>query len=674
MAKFGTSSASSKSEQLENLRKTLGTSHNADSYEVMGRYLSGLLAAGGKRPDIRRDEQLERYRAQCRDGNPFPLIAYQWPFLKVTDDRERSIFRSNMERAQDADITDCMKDAIFAKDTKTLRLDWWQYIILAAFFDVTVGEIFIKGCTGSGKGASTAIGINCWFDAYPDSRTHLTSRDYTHALTNIFGEVSKWNRQMVSPQGSLLKESLSDSERHYAKIINPSQSDPTAGEKFSGLHGPHTLSVFDEASAVPDNFFENVEKNSRKIVALSNPRVLSGRFRNAFKGLVDENKIGMLYGNIGNRVCVTAGGMDCINVSQGRLKKPVAPRDGFSVAGQDFKQGERIPDSMWDIVKSLIPEQIDVQQFRDNMAKPDSRLVDVFAHGRFPAEDATLQVMLMSWLERHINAWTPDLPVECFGLDVARSLDGDKTVLAAGGSKGMRALHDWKYNDVDFHASEVLRIARDEYGIDLLKGKHPLCIDYGGGYGAGVGDPLRKRGVWVIEFQPGSRAQVMPQLYNNLRTEGYALLGRKLNPDDQWRGETWALPPCNENLYMDLTAPQKVYGRDFLRFGIEPKEEIKKRLSGRSPDYGDATTYLFHAVKELHDWNKFFESFERDLITYPEPAPPTEDGKPAEPERDIFDVADYEAREFGIQPPDADKPVVESSMSRRLRGLFGDDE
>lgn len=563
------------------------------------------------------DDETETARERCRRGNPFPLVARQWPSIIIPPDHpDAEIFRRDSAPKRFAGLPDEMQEAILDPVNPMLRISYWQKIILAGFFCDLIGEIFIKGCTGAGKGAVTGMAINLWFDVWEESRTMCTSESFNHAMSNIFGEVSEWRKKMKFPgDGRLLGVELKDTKRHYVAVLNPK---PGSGEAFSGIHGPKTLAAFDEASACPDIFFTNVEKNASKIVALANPRTLSGRFRNAFKPLEDENRTGICNGTVGLRLCVTVGGMDCLNVCEGRLKRPMAPHGGITINGRRYETQHRIAEDDYESVKPLIPNQIDLIQFEGIKQNPDPRHVDIFAHGKFPTEDEEIQVILSSWLDRHIAAWVPDLPVTCFGLDVARSLMGDKTVFAAGSDKGMRGIHSWQFNDVTYHAREVLRIASEVYGIDLTKGQNPVCVDYSGGYGAGVGDPLRGQGVWIIEHMGNATSQVNARQYGNLRTEGYATLGRRLNPNDQWRDEPWAIPD-NEDLKKELVTPEKVYSSDAIRFHIEPKDIIKQKLQGHSPDYADATVYLFHAVREYYLLNEYFAAFEGDLVVWPAP-------------------------------------------------------
>jgi len=598
-------------------------------------HLTALLrgkVAGRSQSRVR---ELERLRKQCREGNPFPLIAFQWPELIVpADSPDAALFRSYpAEKAKH--VPRQLLDIISLPSNPVLRLDWWQQIILAAFFDPTIGEIFIKGCTGAGKGASVSIAVCLWYDVYKESRTSLTSRDWTHCMKGIFGEVKQWFDKMADPAASKALENTiadpSNAQRHYIGIVNPDPSSKTAGEAFSGAHGKNTLAIFDEATSAPPSFIENSEKNARKIVALANPRTLSGRFRESFKPLGERiNENGTCIGTLGNRLCITVDGADCANVRHKRLKNQVAPNGGIEIDGTHFPAGAFIPPEHFARVQPMIPSQIDLLQYNAICAKPDQRLVDIFAHGKFPDEDPELQVILNSWMERAEKFYDKAAPpaVEGFGLDVARSVDGDSTCLAAGGSRGLRKLHLWKYADTTYHVDEVLKICRNDYGIELAAGRNPITVDCDG-LGAGVADQLRQRGCWVIDFRGNAGSTIDPKTYGNARCEAYAVLGRRLNPNDRWAGEPFAFPvdENSERVRQELSAPEKVFkGGDAIRFHITPKnrppgteEGVKciKDTIGRSPDCGDAVVYFFNSIRVKDNLDQWFAAYQRPLVMYP---------------------------------------------------------
>lgn len=625
-------------------------------------YLCSKLTGNLDKPDPNQ-EAIDRAIKLCKEGNPFPLTGTLIPSLIV--DQNAPDYEIFLKDAQDQSlyeaVTPEMREAIFDPRNPVLRIDYWQRIILAALFDVTVFEVFIKGCTGAGKGASASLALLLWYYVNPqDARITITSRDASHAERNLFGDVVKWYRQMiVPPAGRQLGTSITDHERHYIKILNPDPRSQTAGESFSGAHG--SMYVFDEASASPEIFYENCIKNARKVMALSNPRTLFGFFRNGFKGLPDEDKTGIVYGSIGQRLCITIGGMDCMNVRYGRLKQPVAPKGGITIGPYSYKEGDRIRGPAAKEVRELIHNQIDLALYYANKSKPDPNDVAVFADGKFPREDPNKQVILPSWLERHIKAWTPDYaePV-AFGFDIARSLEGDETVLACGSDKGICRIESWQFADTVYHTNQCLLIA-DRLGVDLRRGRNPVCVDMDG-LGAGVGDMLRNMGVWVIEYRGNASAETDRRQYANLRAEAYALLAKRFSPMERWKDEPWAIPN-DETMIRGLIAVEKVYGADPLRFHITPKSSrpgqniitVKSKLEGKSPDRADSVVYLFHAVRTYYNLNDYFSSFTTPLVMYPSEEHPAE-------KQPAFDV---------IQKPKQSPPAQQQSLAEYIESTYG---
>jgi hypothetical protein len=557
-------------------------------------------------------------------GNPFPMVAYQWPEFLVTDPDEARYF--------DGTIDD--------PDNPCLRLDNWQRDIIACVFDGVHTQAFIKGNTKAGKGTSAGIVTNLWFDVFDQCKVILTSQRYDHAIAVIFGEVVMWRERMTYPRsGRLLTQGIADGPQHYVTIANPA-----TGEGFSGQHGPKTLFVMDESTAIPDGRFEDAQKQAAFILALANPRTLSGWFKAAFTPCPDQNVTSSIDTPSGRRRCYTIDGAECCNVRHRRLEKPVAPHGGITIGDRHYQHNERIPDPDYALVKPLIPNQVDYARYVAICQHADPRHVAVFAHGHFPDEDPEKQVILSSWLARHVEFWRAnhdgrEIPVEAFGFDIARSLDGDATCLVAGGLRGVRAIHTWHYADTNYHAEMACRIASESYGIVLSEGRHPVVVDMDG-LGAGTGDILRAKGVWVIEFHGGGGSQVDPRRYGNARAEAYGTLGRRLDPNDQWGKELFAIPDDPE-LHEELTAPEKVFGSDPFRFHITPKvnptnaydgETIKGKL-GRSPDKADGVVYLFHGVRELHNLNQWMAQYSRALIAYPAAPPKPQPTDPAEIKR-----------------------------------------
>lgn len=501
-------------------------------------------------------------------------------------------------------------------------LDDFQWDILKSGMLGGINEIAIKGCTSPGKGYSVALLANCWFDVFPESKVIVTSSDISHATRVMFGEV-KAIRQLMAfpgtakvmteefkgliPTGRMIRDRVlkkdvpeyEDDPKHYLIVANPK-----SGEGFSGAHGPATLFIFDEASSVLDELYKNARQQALLIVALSNPRVLSGWFYDLFRPADEMDKTQTIPTPVGPRRLFTIGGMDCRNVREKRLKKPFGPLGGIEIAGQHFKQGERIPEELFKTIKTVIPNQMDYAKYAETMADPDEFHRRVFGQGQFPKEDAATNLFMKAWFERARKAWNPNLPVDAFGLDLAASTFGDETVLAAGGTLGCREFHAWKKADTTLTVAEVLKVAIEVYGIDLKRGTVPVAVDMQS-IGSAVFDMLTNEGVLCVEVWANGAPQVNREKYANRRAEVYGELSSRMNPEE-YPQVPFAIPPNEPKLDQELSAHHKIPSA--RGFSVTPKDRYRgmvfnshtiKEHIGRSPDRSDALAYLYAAVRTL---------------------------------------------------------------------------
>lgn len=451
-------------------------------------------------------------------------------------------------------------------------------IVRGYFGDVQ--ELAVKGCTGSGKGTAVAMGINLWMALaeYQGStaKVVLTSVRYEHACKILLAEVAKWRKASVVPlPGEITGTQITIDEQFWCRAANPK-----TGEGFSGVHGPHTLIVFDEASNCRGDFWELAKTQANLQVAISNPRVLSGWFFDLFPDHCrDESRVLRLPGKERRRrQIVTVSAEDCLNVQSG---------------------DERIPG------------QITREQLAAIMANKNPMWGWVFGKGRFPKEDLELQLIGRSWLRRCWRAWRPDMPLEVLGLDVADSDKGDDTVLAAGGRMGVRALFARRRAGTMRTVAWVLRVAKERLGFDLTDSQVPVCVD-ADGVGAGVADRLEELGCWVLRHRGGATA-VDARGYLNWRAETWGKLAERLDPAGPYAMTPFGLPKI-EKLAADLCAQERRYKSDAFRMGLMPKDRrpgpagdghgaaeqktVKDKL-GRSPDRGDAVAYMHRALMEL---------------------------------------------------------------------------
>lgn len=481
--------------------------------------------------------------------------------------------------------------------------DDFQVDIITSMMNLGIRDLYIKGCTGCGKSSSVAVGACLWFYRFRPAKVIITSVTSTHAQSVIFGEITRWFKSMtVHPGGKPLQKSVKVDEEHFMEVVNPATD-----EGFSGRHGRYVLFIFDEGTGVPDARYKMADTQATKFVSLANPRTLSGRFRLAFKPAKDEDASETFLGPYGHRRVITVGGLDCRNVREFKLEMPVAPIGGIKIGNTVYQHGEQIPPHHYKHVEPVIPGQICYDTFLGHCANPDPRWVEVFAHGKFLKEDPQLQVILDSWLDRHIGAWlaaqdTTGIPIEMFGLDVARSKKGDESVLAGGGPAGCAWFECVKRDDTQKLIAWCIAVVRKNFGIDLCLGEHPVVVD-ADGVGGPVADAMRARGIRVIEFRGGVTASD-PRRHRNQRAEAYDVLGKRLDPNGTHAHTPWPIPP-DSLLRQDLCAPEKIYDADGFSFKLTPKHReagmpdnqptLTEKL-GRSPDRGDAVVYLYWGV------------------------------------------------------------------------------
>tara|TARA_R110002095_G_scaffold215335_1_gene209238 strand:+ start:81938 stop:83614 length:1677 start_codon:yes stop_codon:yes gene_type:complete len=544
--------------------------------------------------------------------------------------------REKRTRAQQTSIETDLKRAIDQARVGIIRpyvkfqwpavqLDEWQWDILASLFDPTIRRVFVKGNTGCGKGAAAGIACCIYFHIWSDAKIIITRDSMKMAQKIAFAEVDKWWREMtIKPPGTLQISGVYDNKQHSITLANPQHI-----EGFRGSHSPHVLFWFDEATAPNlEDKYKLANTQAKKFLALSNPSTLSGAFRDAFP-IVEPDKTQTILDQYGKTRCITVSGWECTNVKEKCLEQPVAPLGGIEISGTFYPHGAPISKTDFEQCQPRIPGQTCYDEFMALLHDSDPLIRNVYALGKFPDQDPDKQVILPEWLVAPIKFWgrwnqlwlrasqghhplaikilDQILPVEGFGLDVAASRYGDTSVLAVGGRYGIRALHECQFSDTQQTMWWVLETALS-YGVDLQQGSVPIAIDWGGGYGNAVGDPLKQRNVHVIEVYGNATSDLDTQKYANKRAELYGETGRRLDPAGDFRMMPFGLPD-NERLKAELIAPAKIYsGHDGEKYYITPKGrrgadenfmgKTLREILGRSPDRADAVVYCLCALRD----------------------------------------------------------------------------
>jgi len=538
---------------------------------------------------------LRKAKMEAIGGSPWRLIEIMWPELVIHDELDLRYFKKHCERDY----------------ALNLRLDDVQCEFALHLFDPTIREIAIKGSTSPGKGFITALCLCLWYYLYPDDRIIMTSQSSAHSKDVMFAELVTWRKKMAHPgSGANLTTELKDPDnpRHSLIIANPE-----TGEGVSGRHGANTLGVVDESSAVPQFMLKNLRKQCRKIICISNPRVLSGWFFDLFpKEDPDKNQVFIQRGI--KRACLTFGGRDCLNVRAKRLQMPeFAPPGGIefeTIDGEEYfyAEGDPIDKEVQKHVRALIPGQMDYLKYTTIMQGVDDIEKAWSGEGKFPPEDLEMQVVPPSWMRGPMEMWSEhrdEIQISGFGLDLAYSVDKDKTVLTYGGTAGIKGKKWTRKADTRSTLSWIVETCKS-LGIDICLGDHPMAIDIIGAGGVAMADILEDAGCWVIRVHGNEAPVRFPKRYMNRRAELYGEFGARINPDSQHLDPFMIFN--DTELVDEMAAHEKIYDTDMQKYYITPKQrsQNKKRAAlptikekiGRSPDTSDSVVLCYEAVHQ----------------------------------------------------------------------------
>jgi hypothetical protein len=215
----------------------------------------------------------------------------------------------------------------------------------------------------------------------------------------------------------------------------------------------------------------------------------------------------------------------------------------------------------------------------------DSQLYANRVLGEFHASDED-SVIPSSWVELANERWLENQSavhsfMDRLGVDVANT-GTDKTVLAP--------IHGHRVDELDYYAHNDTTLTRDHVLTYLDANSKAIATIDADGVGVGVFDVVREQ----LKDQSRVRAfhasaatdwkDASGELgFINARAAAWWRLRDMLDPA---KAPTLELPP-DDQLIADLSAPKwKETGRGKIQ--VESKDEVKKRLGGRSTDSADA--------------------------------------------------------------------------------------
>jgi hypothetical protein len=375
-------------------------------------------------------------------------------------------------------------------------------------------------------------------------------------------------------------------------------------ESFQGVHLPSTVDdprvflLFEEASAVENQFYTAGQGQADRMLVITNP-VSNDNFvyQQCRKGSgPDPERPGKF-----ERQVIHIDGADSPNVTAGKAWRAAGKAGPVPVA---------------------VPGILSYHEYQRRDRNWDEAKKCVSLHGRF-YEGGELSLFRPEWLNAAEDVWrdlNPEKgrkpkrgPVFWLGVDVA-----------AGG----RDLNCWVVTDhlgvVEVDARKSMEDTTIIQKVTLqIMAKYDIaprrvCFDYGGGGGQHV-DYMRQAGCQVRAVKFGESA-VNKRAYVNRRTEMYCLLARAFDPT-RWAHETmklddgrivdrraWAscftLPPDDHLLRQELAVLPIQYEKDSGRQSLPSKRPIGKKvkgavyledLLGRSPDRADALALSYWA-------------------------------------------------------------------------------
>lgn len=387
-----------------------------------------------------------------------------------------------------------------------------------------------------GKSLSCAGLALWWYATRPRARVVMTSSSDGQVKNILWPEVTQLYNA-AARRGRPIEGELYES--HQSGIKHPDGRHvfgfaTNKTERMGGFSGDQLLFIVDEASGVEENIFEAIEGNragGARVVMFGNPTRTSGAFFEAFHDKADFWHT------------VRVSSEETPNVAAGR---PIVP----GLATREWVEEKR---AEWG-------EDGPVYAYR--------------VRGDFPreAQNAVIGLATVQDAIRRHDRTAADGPLEV-GVDVARFGDDDTVIFVVRGKKAFAPVVLHSLDTVQV-AGRVLQVVRD-HAREGERAKVKVDVI---GVGAGVADHLRANGsVDVVDVNVGASAG--DPNYERLRDEVWFRLGR-------WLKDGGAIPH-EPRLEAELTRPTFSYTVR-QRIKVESKDEMKKRLGGRSTDLADA--------------------------------------------------------------------------------------
>jgi len=441
----------------------------------------------------------------------------------------------------------------------------------------------IESCTGSGKTYLLSRVVFWFLDVYPDSLVVTTAPKQDQLKLHLWAEIGKGFKKFkkLRPSAELFSLRLKADNRPD-KFIEEGEEDYTsswqvvgfvagvkAGEdsstKAQGFHRKDMLIVMEECAGMPDEIMT--------------------AFQNTSVG--------------GNNVIMAVGNPDSQSDTLHRFVTSKMIRvKSFRVSAFDY------PNVV--LNRELIPGAVtraSIQE-RKNKYGEDSNLYKSRVRGLSP-EQSIDSLIRIEWIVKCINNTQRDNSYNAVGVDVANSEGGDKAALCWGLGNSLMKVEEFQCANATHLAYNLMYPSAELEKRGYLDFKTSKIADYNmmseciGVDSVGVGvatlNAFLDNGYQAVGLAGGLWAEAIPMdpdgkpmwKFSNLRTQMYWELREDLREgrinlaiNDQF---------MIDQIKFELCIPKIDYTSSYIV--LESKENIKKRMGGKSPNVADAIAY-----------------------------------------------------------------------------------
>ena len=411
-------------------------------------------------------------------------------------------------------------------------------------------HVAIKAGHGTCKTTDLAICTLHYLSTRPDARIPCTAPSKHQLQDILWAEMSKQIEMMrKNPIGKVFANNLEWKKETITNLMAPATWFAAARtatkentDALQGSHGPYVLRVIEEASGVSDAACEVLEGATgtieTKTIFAGNPTKRNGQFHRCF-GADQE------FYKTFTRSCLS-------------VTHPLLQKEALRYAARMEKKYGR-----------------------------DSNFYRIRVLGEFPFADEDTYIPL-NWCESARDRTVIPAPGYelVYGLDVARSLNRDRSVLAKRMGDVFKPYKIMRYDD-------TMKIVRD-VAIEADREKPKAIFVDTIGVGGGVHDRLKQLGYPVIGVNSAETISMeFPERYMRLRDE---LWGKMRDWLEAGRGKLWDNE--DNDLMGELSTPKAwLQG---AKTKVESKDEMRERLRKNggddkqgSPDIADAHIMTF---------------------------------------------------------------------------------